>query len=351
MIGRENRYKMIIAGIGALLLMQGCTMSDTLPVNGSGGGGDDGAERYAITFAPLTVDEGGEETRAAELLAEGKLRLVVYDANADLAMAPTADLLYTVKKGVLALEETPTQEPLKLTAGNYHFYALVPSDKLAPKSGVTPAVINHGDDPLASRTLVTVTDKGAYVLLNSLKHKTSRVEFILTRGEKATYKTLEQPTQIVLYSQTNDPEAFTLGEGGGDMPVPDKAGTDTICMKNITPFTIGEEPQKETFRAERLVLPRPKGDFLVAISTKIDKGDDKGPQPCTLRGRVYDRMFDPGRYYHFRLVVDDPAEGGEIVLLVTDWNDFGWDEHLGGSGSYYITVGKWEKITYNDDIG
>ncbi|WP_455637427.1 BF2992 family fimbrillin-A clan protein [Parabacteroides sp.] len=347
---KEKRIKIIIGALFALLAWQtGCEMSDYLPGGGTGGGSlDETKTRYPVTFAPLTLDEGGEEaTRAARPLPSGKLRLLVYGAYDNIKEAtPLADLLYTVTDGVLALDVTdPVQKPLELPAGEYHFYALVPSDKLAPKNGTATAAIGHGDDPLASRTPVTIATQAVYVMLNPLTHKTSRVEFVVSRGERATFATLGQPTLMTLYSQTADPVAFTLGEGGGALTVPDKAETDTVRMEQFEPMA-----EAQTFRTERLVLPRPLSDFMVNIRTTIDKGDGTGPQDCTLRGRVYSRMFDPGRYYHFRLRVNDPAEGGDIVLLVTPWNGFGWDDNTGGEG-IYITVGHWDKITYNDDIG
>lgn len=324
-------------------MQMGCTMSDTLP---AGEGNDPKETCYPVTFAPLTIDEGGEEqTRAARPLPSGKLRLMVYGAYDNIKeAAPKANLLYTVTAGVLTLD--PDQEPLELPAGEYRFYALAPSDKLAPEKGVTGATIGHGDDPLASRTPVTISTQAVYVMLNPLTHKTSRVEFVVSRGEKAAFTELGQPKEMILYSQTNDPVAFTLGEEGGELPIPGQAELDTVRMDCFEPVA----DAVQTFRAERLVLPRPLSDFIVSIRTEIDKGDGKGPQECTLRGKVYSRMFDPGRYYHFSLRVNDPAEGGDIVLLVTDWNGFGWEDNTGGTGSY-ITVGHWDKITYNDDIG
>lgn len=43
-------------------------------------------------------------------------------------------------------------------------------------------------------------------------------------------------------------------------------------------------------------------------------------------------------------------EGGDIMLMVTDWNSLGWEDNMGGNG-VSIVAGKWTGIVWNDEMG
>lgn len=303
-------------------------------------GKDDSGKKYPVTFSLLQVDEG-EQTRAAEVIASGQLRLLVYRAATPLTGEPVANRLYKVVDGLLIAASG--EGDLELAAGNYRFYALMPGDEINPVKGIAEG-FGHNDDPLASLTQAMVDESGAYVTLEPLTHKTSRVEFVVTKADDATYQSLSLPSCLTLFSQTEAPVSFLLGEGGGSLDIPAVAGLDTLCFNTFT----GTEDT--AFSQDRLVLPRTMSDFNLSLETKIDTGDGRGLQPCTVKGRVANRLFEPGRYYHFSIRVKDLREGGDIMLMVTDWNSLGWEDNMGGNGAS-IVAGQWTGVTWNDDMG
>lgn len=335
----------VLAGTGLLVAawaLGGCT--ELMEPGPGGSGTEDGGKQYTLTFSPVCIDEG-EATRAAatEVVTAGKLRLQVYKATDAPTGEPLADRLYDVKDGLL--KPADGKPELELSAGSYHFYALMPGDAIPLSGGTSASLVKHGDDPLASRTQAIVGADDAKVVLEPLKHKTSRVEFVVTKADGATYAALSLPSCLTLFSQTEAPVAFKLDESGGNLVIPSAGGLDTLCFKAFT----GTE--KTGFRQDRLVLPRIVSDFNLSLETAIDFADGKGPQPCTVKGRVEKRLFEPGRYYHFSIRVKDLREGGDIRLVVTPWNDEGWNDGMGGPGSVTLNAGKWTAVTVNDDMG
>ena len=337
------RLRLLLGLVWAVLLMvvwlfSGCTEMSGISTDRNDG--KPGEEKYAVTFSPLSLDEG-EQTRAAQVVESGELRLVVYRAGVEPTGEPVADRVYTVVDGLLAVADGESE--LELAAGAYRFYALMPADRMAPSAGIITD-FKHGDDPLASLTEVMVDESGAYVTLEPLTHKASRVGFVVSKADDATYRTLSLPSCLTLYSQTEAPVSFRLGKGGGSLDISVAGGLDTLCFKSFT----GTE--ESGFSQDRLVLPRVMSDFNLSLETLIDTGDGKGPQGCTVKGRVENRLFEPGRYYHFSIRVKDLREGGDIMLMVTDWNSLGWEDNMGGNG-VSIVAGKWTGIVWNDDMG
>lgn len=341
---RSGRWRLfagacLLAVAGAL---GGCT--NLLEPGPGGSGTEEDGKRYTLTFSPVCIDEG-EATRAAgiEVVKAGKLRLLVYDAAVAPTGEPTADRLYDVKDGLL--KPADGKPDLQLLSGNYHLYALMPGDDTPLTGGTSASLVKHGDDPLASRTQAMVGADEARVVLEPLKHKTSRVEFVVTKANDATYTALSLPSCLTIFSQTEAPVAFKLDESGGNLVIPPSGGLDTLCFKAFT----GTE--QDGFRQDRLVLPRIPGDFNLSLETAIDLGDGKGTQPCTVKGQVSKRLFEPGRYYHFSIRVKDLREGGDIRLVVTPWNSEGWIDGMGGPGTVTLNAGKWTGIVWNDDMG
>lgn len=316
-------------------LLAGCTELSGVSVDTT----DDGEEKYPVTFSRLSIEEG-EQTRAAQVVESGQLRLVVYRAGVALTGETVANRVYTVTDGLLTVADGESE--LELAAGSYRFYALMPSDWMNPSAGEI-AGFDHGDDPLASLTEVMVDESGAYVTLEPLTHKASRVEFVVSKAADATYQSLSLPSCLTLFSQTEAPVSFLLGQGGGSLSVP-AGGLDTLCFNSFSVEGTG------SFRQDRLVLPRAMSDFNLELQTTIDKGDGAGPQACTVKGRVESRLFEPGRYYHFAIRVKDLREGGDIMLMVTDWNSLGWEDNTGGNG-ISIVAGKWVGVVWNDEMG
>lgn len=317
-------------------LFSGCTELSGTSIDRNG----DDDEKYPVVFSRLSLDEG-EQTRAAQLVESGELRLVVYRAGVEPTAEPVADRVYTVADGLLTVADDGSE--LELAAGSYRFYALMPAGRMVPSAGIITD-FEHGDDPLASLTEVMVDESGAYVTLEPLTHKASRVEFVVSKADDATYQSLSLPSCLTLFSQTEAPVSFRLGKGGGSLEIPAIGGLDTLCFKT---FSTGETGG---FRQDRLVLPRVAADFNMSLETMIDTGDGSGPQACTVKGRVENRLFEPGRYYHFAIRVKDLREGGDIMLMVTDWNSLGWEDNMGGNG-ISIVAGKWTGIVWNDDMG
>lgn len=334
------RLRLLLLLVWAILLttvwlFSGCTELSGASVDRNG----DDDKKYPVTFSRLSLDEG-EQTRAAQLVESGELRLVVYRAGVEPVGEPLANRIYTVTDGLLTVADG--ESDLELAAGSYRFYALMPSERMNPSAGEI-ADFKHGDDPLASLTEVMVDESGAYVTLEPLTHKASRVEFTVSRADDATYQSLSLPSCLTLFSQTEAPVSFRLGKGGGSLDI-STGGLDTLCFKT---FSVGETG---SFRQDRLVLPRVRGDFNLSLETSIDSGDGKGLQACTVKGRVENRLFEPGRYYHFSIRVKDMREGGDIMLMVTDWNSLGWEDNMGGNG-VSIVAGKWTGIVWNDEMG
>lgn len=342
---RSGRWR-LLAGAGLLAAawaLGGCT--ELMEPGPGGSGTEDGGKQYTLTFSPVCIDEG-EATRAAttaEVVTAGKLRLLVYGATDATTGQPLADRLYDVKDGLL--KPADGLPDLELSAGSYQFYALMPGDAISLSDGISASVVEHGDDPLASRTQAMVGADDAKVMLEPLKHKASRVEFVVTKADDATYATLSLPSSLTLFSQTEAPVAFQLDESGGNLVIPPAGGLDTLCFNAFT----GTE--QAGFRQDRLVLPRIVSDFNLSLETEIDFADGQGPQPCTVKGRVEKRLFEPGRYYHFSIRVKDLREGGDIRLVVTPWNGEGWNDGMGGPGSVTLNAGKWTAILVNDDMG
>lgn len=316
-------------------LLNGCTSSTGLLPEPAGG--KEEGMKFPVSFSMLYVYEG-EITRSAEVLASGQLRLVVYKAGDAPTATPVENRVYNVTDGLLSPAEG--EEELKLEAGNYLFYACMPEDRFTLVNGVASGFA-HGDDPQASLTKALV-EEGSLVMLEPLTHKASRVGFTIVKAEDATYTSLLQPSCLTLYSQPSSPVTFTLGEGGGRLDV--SAGLDTLCFKEFTVAGIG------IYEQDRVVLPRPAATFNLALETQIDLGDGSGPKDCTVRGQVENRMFEPGRFYHFTIRVKDLREGGDIMLMVTDWNSFGWEDNIGGNGMG-IVAGHWNSVIWNDDMG
>lgn len=337
------RLRLLLVLVWAILLttvwlFSGCTELPGTSIDRNGGKQDD--TTYPVTFSRLSLDEG-EQTRATQVVESGRLRLVVYRAGVEPTGEPVANRVYTVAEGLLTVGDDGSE--LELLAGSYRFYALMPSDRMAPSAGEITN-FKHGDDPLSSLTEVMVDESGAYVTLEPLTHKASRVEFVVSKADDATYRALSLPSCLTLYSQTEAPVSFRLGKGGGSLDIPVAGGLDTLCFKSFA----GTEDIG--FRQDRLVLPRTMSDFNLLLETMIDTGDGNGPQACTVKGRVENRLFEPGRYYHFSIRVKDLREGGDIMLMVTDWNSLGWEDNMGGNG-VSIVAGKWTGIVWNDDMG
>lgn len=323
-----------------LSILGACTQMDGF-VPGPGKKPVTDGQSYTVRFAPLRIEEG-TATRAAQIVASGRLRLLVYPAGASITTdQPAGQKLYDVTDGQMTVVSGDSD--LELSAGNYHFYALMPGESVLPVLGVTLVAFTHGQDIHASMTKVSVSE-GAVVTLTPLAHKASRLEFVIEKAADATYQALGQPSQMVLYSQPHGPVAFKLDDTGGNFRT--VAGLDTLRFDAFAPQSAPETG----YRQDRVVLPRPVGDFNIAIDTQIDLGDGKGMTNCTVKGQIENRMFDPGKYYHFRIRVRDLREGGDIMLVVTDWNRFGWDGSMGGSGQE-ILAGQWTGITYGDDMG
>lgn len=337
------RLRLLLGLVWAILLttvwlLSGCTELSGTSIDRNDGKQD--AEKYPVTFSHLSLDEG-EQTRAAQVVESGELRLVVYRAGVEPTGEPVADRVYTVVDGLLAVADGESE--LELAAGAYRFYALMPADRMVPSAGIITD-FKHGDDPLASLTEVMVDESGAYVTLEPLTHKASRIGFIVSKADDATYGELSLPSCLTLFSQTEAPVSFRLGKGGGNLDIPVAGGLDTLCFKNFSGTgDIG-------FSQDRLVLPRTMSDFNLSLKTMIDTGDGKGLQACTVKGRVENRLFEPGRYYHFAIRVKDLREGGDIMLMVTDWNSLGWEDNMGGNG-VSIVAGKWTGIVWNDEMG
>lgn len=337
---KVKKLRIWLLGVWVVLLitawlLNGCT-SPVVPFTEPGGGKEEG-KKYPVAFSPLRVYEG-EVTRAADLLASGELRMLIYKAGDVPTADPVANRLYKVTDGVLSPAQG--EEELELVAGNYLFYTCMPEDRFILTGGVASGFA-HGDDPQASLTKALV-EEGSIVMLEPLTHKASRVGFTIVKADDATYASLSQPSCLTLYSQPSSPVTFTLGEGGGDLNV--AAGLDTLCFKAFAVREAGGYEQ------DRVVLPRPASTFNLALETKIDLGDGNGPQDCTVRGQVENRMFEPGRFYHFTIRVKDLREGGDVMLMVTDWNSFGWEDNTGGNGMG-IVAGHWNGVIWNDDMG
>lgn len=337
---KVKKLRIWLLGVWTVLLitawfLNGCT-SMTGPLPEPAGGKEEG-KKFPVAFSPLRVYEG-EVTRAAGVVASGQLRLLVYKAGDALTATPVSNRLYKVTNGLLSPAEG--EEELELTAGNYLFYTCMPGNRFTPVNGVASGFI-PGDDPQASLTKALV-EEGSIVMLEPLTHKASRVGFTIVKADDATYASLLLPSCLTLYSQPSSPVTFTLGEGGGRLDV--AAGLDTLCFKAFTRTEAGGYEQ------DRVVLPRPAGTFNLALETKIDLGDGSGPKDCTVRGQVENRMFEPGRFYHFTIRVKDLREGGDIMLMVTDWNSFGWEDNTGGNGMG-IVAGHWNGVIWNDDMG
>ncbi len=85
------RLRLLLLLVWAILLttvwlFSGCTELSGASVDRNG----DDDKKYPVTFSRLSLDEG-EQTRAAQLVESGELRLVVYRAGVEPVVEPIAN--------------------------------------------------------------------------------------------------------------------------------------------------------------------------------------------------------------------------------------------------------------------